>query len=152
MCNRLDLWSYWRTVTLKPCSLFAPRHLPLHCADLLACLIMTFSPLLFEMQHPVWDFAARSTHDIDNGSELPGVILCIECDSLSCSKACTATPQAPLGVFLRLVLQTNLELMPILCSCMCINNCSFQQTVRKRRKPESLPDPTAQHAYRVGRI
>lgn len=70
----------------------------LQCVSLFACFIMTLPPLLFEMQHPVWNFTARSAHNIDNGPELPGVILSVESDSLTCSTASPATDlKAPLN-------------------------------------------------------
>ena len=58
----------------------------LQWVNLFACFAVTLPSLLLEMQHPVSNFAARSAHHVDNGSELPGIIFSVESDSLTCSK------------------------------------------------------------------
>lgn len=78
---------------------------------------MTFPPLLLEMQHPVWNFAARSTHNIHNGSELPGIILRVKCNSFSCNKECTPEPWGQRsGGLSEAFSQTSLTLLPRFCT------------------------------------
>ena len=61
------------------------------CSEFLAYFVMTLSPLLFELQHPVRHLAARSTHDIHNRFELPRVILSVKSDGFTCTDELTCS-------------------------------------------------------------